>query len=626
MAGRRIAVGGRRCLALGALFACLPLAGAARAEEPEPDSKRFWIAGAYLSVEARSPQAVLSGVADAAEALKAGLGKQMREALAGALGFGDAAALELIGGDRPAGLLLLNPRRGRGGYVFAVGDAGSSKLIGSVARLMGENAPGDLELDEFMLGDGDNVLYLRHAPPWMLGAPDPGALDAATRALKRGRVPRAPAARAQIALHADLRELHAAYGDRVEGGLQVARAAMTAGPVFAQFGEGAPVLARLLQAEVDAVEAVYKGFAEVDLALHLSKESMDVTVWALPAPESVFAPLAAEQKPASFVPARALPEGGMVAMAWRTERAATAPLVEALAGAVARVATGVEPEEEELERYRKLMGEWASGGFASAIVSDEGAMGSVWAGTKDLDSTRRMLSEGMEFANTALGPALKAMGLGMTCEYQEDVRRRKGERVDRMTITYRGEGEQAEQMKQMLGAMMGGMAQVSELAASGTGTVSAWGKDPAKALDEALARAEAPEEDYKGRAWPAASKELGAALERAPEATWLAFEVRMGGYISLMLDLMRKTQPAMALVVPGEDEGLKDLRDKDVPVVGWAASEKERLVFFERIPTAAVKNLVEFFEKMGQRFEGGRGRGGEPPPGIPGPDEPVEVW
>ncbi len=87
---------------LGALFAFVAPAGAAPAEARRRDSKRFWIPGAYLSLEARSPRAVLSAVADAAEALKAGWGRALREGLAGRLELGGAAALDLVGGDRGA--------------------------------------------------------------------------------------------------------------------------------------------------------------------------------------------------------------------------------------------------------------------------------------------------------------------------------------------------------------------------------------------------------------------------------------------------------------------------------------------------------------------------------------------
>jgi hypothetical protein len=102
--------------------------------------------------------------------------------------------------------------------------------------------------------------------------------------------------------------------------------------------------------------------------------------------------------------------------------------------------------------------------------------------------------------------------------------------------------------------------------------------------------------------------------------TTAAFEVRMGGYLAMIMSMM-KAQPGMDAFFRFGDEEIAALMEKDVPVVGWAGAHEGQILIYERVPMAAVKNVVEFFEKMQQRVGGG----GWEEPG-PGPDDPVEVW
>jgi hypothetical protein len=88
-----------------------------------------------------------------------------------------------------------------------------------------------------------------------------------------------------------------------------------------------------------------------------------------------------------------------------------------------------------------------------------------------------------------------------------------------------------------------------------------------------------------------------------------------------MVMSMMKLQPGVGEFLQFGDEDVAALTENDVPVVGWAGADKGKIVVYERVPMASVKNVVEFIEKMQRGFR----PGGRPEPG-PGPDDPVEVW
>jgi len=249
-------------------------------------------------------------------------------------------------------------------------------------------------------------------------------------------------------------------------------------------------------------------------------------------------------------------------------------------------------------------------------------MSSVMAGDTPFETARVLYEEITEIVTEDLAPLLQPMGFGMKQTYRKNVRRLPdGGRVDRATVTYEFQGMMADQMKGVFDFMFGGNEQVTEIGDTGAGIVAVWDNDDTeKALDDAVARLRGAA-DFTGRAWPSASKELTRALDEARGVTTAAFEVRMGGYMAMVLSMM-KAQPGMDVFLRFEEEEIAALTKNDVPVVGWAGADKGRLLIYERVPMAAVKNIVEFVEKMQQRV--GRGGGWEEP--GPGPDDPVEVW
>jgi len=625
--------------AMAAVIAGTLASSTARAEE-RPGPRGFWMPGAFLSVQTRSAADVLEAVSQMVDGVKAGTGEKLRALLAQGLAAGEADALDLIGGERPAGLLVLNPRRHEGHVVIAVGDAGLQGVFRALGRAIGQEIDDDLiEFGDFVIGEGDSALYFRHVAPWVVCSLAPAPLDAAARAIKKGCVPRAPRRRAHVAAHLDMNELRAAYGDVVIGAFQIARAAMSAAAMQPQ-GPGNPMgpfAASIVKEYINAGEAIFKGFDEVDLALRLSGKAAEIEFSMLPSEEGLFAPLAQVAEPATFAPAMALPEDGTFVWAWRADPIGTERLIDAFARAAVRVSTNrdaLDEEDEEtrekIANCRRLIGGLLSGESASCVVMSDKGMGSVMAMDADFDRVREIYAEMAEIITTDLAPLFDNMGFGIKQGYEKDVRALAGGgRVDRLTTTYKFEGMMAAQMKGMFDMLFGGDKQVVEIGDAAPLTVIGWGSDDtAKALDEAVERARQPR-DIDETAWPAASKELVRALDKARGVVTMAFEVRMGGYLTMVMSMM-KAQPGVGDVFQFDDEDAEKLLKKDVPIVGWAGAEDARLLLYERIPTASVKNVIEFFEKMRKRMMermgpmgGGHDDWEEP---EPGPEDPVEVW
>jgi len=623
-------------LLLGA--AGMLVAASARAGE-RPGRRGFWMPGAFLSVQTRSAADVLEAVSEMVDAVRPGTGEKLRALLAGGLQIGGADGLDLIGGERPAGLLVLNPRRHEGHIVVAVGDAGLQGVFRALGRAMGQEVDDDLiEFGDFVIGEGDSALYFRHVEPWLLCSLDATPLDAAAKAIKKGRVPRAPKRRAHVAAHLDMKELRAAYGDVVAGGFQIGRTAMAAaamqqgpGNPMGQFGAG------IFKEYINAGEAIFEGFDEVDVAIKLSGKAAEIELSMLPSEEGVFAPLARVTEPATFAPASALPGGGTFAGAWRTDPVAAERLIDAFARAAARISMNkdtLDEEDEEtrekLARYRRLIGGFLAGEGASSVVMSDKGMGSVMAMEADFGLVRDLYTEMLDIFAAEMAPLFEGLGLGMEMNYEKDVRTLAGGgRVDRMATTYEFDGVMAEQMKGVFDMLVGGDRQVVEIGDAGTATIAAWDRDdPAKALDEAVERLKRPR-DFAEAAWPDASRELVRALDKARGVVTMAFEVRMGGYMAMVISMM-KARPGMGDVFQFDEEDVAKLTKKDVPVVGWAGAEDGRLLLYERIPTASVKNVADFLEKMQKRMMermgpmGGDRDDWEEP--EPGPEDPAEVW
>ncbi|MHC5057613.1 MAG: hypothetical protein ACYTKD_23305 [Planctomycetota bacterium] len=603
----------------------------ARAEEP-PARRGFWMPGAFVSVETRSAADIIGAVSRMVDAVKPGVGQMLRGQTAQGLQIGGADALDLIGGRRPAGLLVLNPRRHEGHFVVAVGDGGLQAVFRAIGRAMNQEVDDDLlEFGDFVIGEGDTVLYFRHSAPWLLCSLAPSPLDAAARAIRKGSVPRAPARRAHVAAHLDMRELRAAYGDVVLGALVGARTLVTARGMRAQ-GPGGPVGQfgmGMLKEYINAGEALFQGFDELDLAVRFGDDAAEIEASALPAEDGVFGPLARVTEPATFAPAAALPEGGTFVAAWRADPRAASRLIDAAARAIVRVSLNKDvldendaETKEKIAYYRGLVEGFLAGEGASSVVTSAKGMSSVMAGDTPFETTRVLYQDISDIVTEDLSPLLQPMGFGMKQTYEKNVRRLPdGGRVDRATVTYEFQGAMADQMKGLFELMFGGNEQVTEIGDTGAGVVAVWDShDTGKALDDAVARMR--EAEFRGNAWPSASKELVRALDGAPGVTTAAFEVRLGGYLAMTMSMM-KAQPGMDVFLQFTDEEIEKLTENDIPVVGWAGADKGRLLLYERVPMAAVKNVVEFFEKMRQRV--GRGGGGWEEPG-PGPDDPEEIF
>ncbi len=619
--------------ALAILVAAAFPAAPAHAEDPAA-RRGFWVPGAFLSVEMRSAADIIGAVAGMVDTVKPGTGQMLRNQIAQGLqmgGVGDAGALDLIGGRRPATLLVLNPRRHEGHIVAAVGDGGLQIVFRAIGRAMNQDIDDDLlEFGDFVIGEGDTVLYFRHVAPWLLCSLAPDPLDAAARAIKDGHVPIAPVRRAHIAAHLDMNELRAAYGDVVAGAFQIARTAVTAagmqaqgpGNPFGQFGMAA------IKEYVNAGEAIFNGFDELDLAVKISNNAAEIEASVQPSKDGLFEPLAHVTEPATFAPAAALPKGGTFVVAWRADAQATAKIDDALARAIVRVMMKKDvldekdPEtREKIAHYRKLVAGFLVGEGASSATLGPKGMGTVMAGDTPFETARELYGEISDIVTKDLAPLFQTMGFDMKQTYSKNVRHLPGGgRVDRTTATYEFQGMMADQMKGMFDFMFGGNKQVTEIGETDSGMAVAWDSDDsAKALDDAVARMKKAT-DFTGAAWPSASKELVRALDDAPSATTAAFEVRMGSYMAMVMSMM-KAQPGMGAFIQFADEDVAALTENDVPVVGWAGAEKGRIVIYERVPMAAVKNIVDFVEKLQRQFR----PAGRPEPG-PGPGDPVEVW
>jgi hypothetical protein len=627
-----------RAGALALFVAGALLSSSVRAEEKaggEADEKRFWIPGAFLSVETRSAVDVLAAISDMIDTVKPGTGAAFRTLLAKGLEIGGADALDLIGGRRPAGFLLLNPRRHEGSFVLAVGDEGLQSIFRAIGRAMNQEIEDDLiDFGDFVIGEDDTVLYFQHSAPWLLCSLAPEPLDTAARAIREGHAPRAPVRRAHVAVHLDMNELRAAYGDIVMGAFVTARTALS---VVAMQPPGpgnplGPMGIGIAKESVSAGEAIFQGFDEIDLAIRISDDAAEIEASAVPTKKSAFAPLVRVVEPVTFFPATALPEGGTFVTAWRADPTAMKLLNDAFARAAVRVITKTDTldenndeTKEKIAHYRRLIAGFLSGEGAASVAMGPDGINTVVAMDTSFEIVRDLYGEITDIITNELSPLLQNAGLGMKQTYRKNVRKlADGGRVDRATITYEFGGMAAEQTRVMFNFMFGGNEQVTEIGDTGAGTIMGMGRDgPDKILDDAVAR-QLGAADFEGVAWPSASKELVSALEEARGVTIGAFEARVGGYLAMILSMM-KAQPGIGAFLQLEDEEIADLVEKDVPIVGWVGVEKGKLLCHQRIPMAGVKNIVDFIQKMQQRMMGGR-RGGEwDEPAIPDED-PVEVW
>jgi hypothetical protein len=570
-------------------------------------SPGFKLPGTWLAIESRGPDEVLEAALKMAEAVKPEYRALAHVVLVGALGLPLEGPLG-IGSDRPATLLLLNPKKQASKFAAILGDGGETGLdllAATLARPLG--AVPRREGDLVVLKGRDDCIYLRRVAPWIVVAGDMGVGGQATDVLRRGTAPLPPDRGAHVSVSLDMTEIRDAFGEEIDKELGEMRGTLTVfqrheqEPEPGQQGLPAigPATSRIFHEHINSFEGLFNAIDGMTILLRFSPEACEITTSLRPAPDKALAPLAEKQKGAEWAVARALPPNGMISMAWRLDPAAAEGLVEELAKAVARVASGPEPAAKEIDRYRKLARNAISiGEMASTATAREWRLEAVHAFGSDLKTVGRIHRDITEATLEALSPMFKELEMGITYDYVPGARLREGKPVDRLTTAYKG--EPFVEQRAMMQVLWGGPETVMELTEAPSGTVAAMGEDPERLLGEALEQANASG-NFKGMGWPGASDELRRALARAPERTWLAGEVRMGAYVALTFGAMRNCQPLIAAMLPAAAELGKP--ENDPPLVSWVASEEGEITSYSRVPTVAAASLLCYFEKVKAAIE-----------------------
>ena len=460
---------------------------------------------------------------------------------------------------------------------------------------------------------------------WAVGALQPGerpqegsgTLDAAVEALRAGHVPRAPAGGDHVAAHVDMVELRKAFGAQINQGLMMMRGALGTAPQIRQ----SPVLGRLMQEYATALGETVKGFDGFAMSLKMSPEAVQITQWMKPAAGSVFEPLAEKPQGAKWTVADIVPPGAPLAVAMRIDEGALQPLGEALVKGFMRAASGGEPDAEKIDDILGLFSKVLADEVESvAAITGYSLLGPVMVGaaTTDFEVYRAVQKEMLEFMSL-FDEAWEAFGFTMKMEYQENAGRLEGLPVDRVVSTIEAAGPNAAIMEQALAQFGGRMGTTAEYVGTPQGVIYASGEEPRKLLEGALKRRRETA-GFEGTGWPTASAALKKLLERAPERTWCAGEVRLGAYFAMA---MRSAAQNVPIQLP--DTAV--LAEDDPPLAFWVAAEGGEIVSRCRVPVVSAKNLVTFFTQLMNRMQSG-------PPAVEedfefkdeGFDDEGEVW
>lgn len=563
----------------------------------------FRLPGTIVAVELRSFASLMDAALSVADAVQPGIGMMLRQVIAGGAGFDDYDRLKSSLGEKPAALLILNPEVHPGLLVCAFGVEDGEvtpEFVVKVAKVMGldfRKEPGGFSVE---VRPGVRLFFRLvvrdDGKSWAVGALGPqeglGTLDAAVEALRAGRVPRAPAGGDHLAAHVDMVELRKAFGARINQGLMMMRAILGADPRIGQ----SPVLGRLMQELATALDETVKGFDGFAISLKISPEAVEITQRMRPAAGSVFEPLAEKPQHARWTVADILPPEAPMAVVMRIDEETLQPLAEALVKGVLRAASGGEPDAGRIDDILGLFSKVFGDGLESAVaIADYSAQGPVTIGaaTTDFEVYRAMQRQMLEFMSL-FDDIWKDLGIQMKVDYQPDVGRLDGRPVDRMVTSIEAAGPNAAMMEQALAQFGGQMGTAAEFVGTPEGVIYATGKEPRKLLEEALKRRRETA-GFEGTGWATASAALRKLLERAPERTWCAGEVRLGAYLAIA---MRSTAQNMPIQFP--DTAV--LTENDPPLAFWVAAEGGEIVSRFRVPVVSVKNLVTFFKQFAMQF------------------------
>ena len=566
-------------------------------EEPAAREPRgFSLPGTLVTIETWSPGAVLEAVAEVAGAVQPGVGMMMRQLVAMQAGCNSYEELKSLLVNKPATFLILNPAAHHGWIACAIGAEDADfppELVVKAAGMRGlavRPEGGDFLIE----AAPEQAFVFRLVDGWLVGAMSRETLNVAAEAVEAGAVPRGPADGNHVTARVNVVEIRKAYGIELDQALTQMRAVFAVGPQAAEN----PVLGRFMDEYVMALAGIVGGLDEYILSLKLSAEAVEITQRLKPTAGGVFDPLAKRPGAARWTVCDVLPRDAPLSVAMRLDYEAFRPLAEALLKGLLRVAA---VEEDDAERLRDLLATierdlaGAESVFAVTKYTAAGVTG-IGATTTDFETYRGMQRQGIECVSL-LDELWEALEFEMKMEYQADAGRLEGRPVDRMVTSVQPVGPNAEAMEEAMLQFGGESRSVMEFVGTPEGVIYASGDAPRKSLEEAIERRR-QSAAFEGKGWATASAELRKLLERAPDRTWCAGEMRLGAYVAMVL-------AAMAQNAPGGLPDATALTENDPPVAFWLAAEGGGIVSSARIPIVSVKNVVTFF----MQFKGAMGGG-----------------
>jgi hypothetical protein len=569
----------------------------------EPEG--FSLPGTLVAIETWSPGAVLEAAADVAGAVQPGVGMIMRQLVAMQGGCNSYEELKSLLVNKPATFLILDPAAHHGSIacVFGAEEADfPPELVAKVAGMRGlavrpvgsttlSGQRGEEGGDFLIETAPEQAFVFRLVDGWLVGAMSRETLDVAARAVEEGAVPRGPVDGNHVTARVNVVELRKAYGIEIDQALTQMRAVITMNPQAAE----SPALGRFMDEYVTALAGILGGFDEYILSLKLSAEAVEITQRAKPTAGGVFAPLASGPKAARWTVCDVLPRGAPLSAAMRLDYEAFRPLTEALLEGLRRVAA---VEGGDAERLQDLLAsierDFAGAESAFSLTGYTGAeVTGIGAASADFEAYRGIQRQGVECVSL-LDELWEAFGFEMKMEYQADAGRLDGRPVDRMVTSIRPVGPDAHAMEAALAQFGGKTQSVMEFTGTPAGVIYASGGAPRQSLEEALERRREGAR-FEGKGWATASAELRNLLERAPDRTWCAGEMRLGAYVAMVLASMAQNEP-------GGAPDATALTENDPPLAFWLAADRGEIVSSVRIPLVSVRNVVTFFMQLKGAF------------------------
>jgi hypothetical protein len=401
-------------------------------------------------------------------------------------------------------------------------------------------------------------------------------------------------------------ELENAYGEEISESLGMLKG------VANTMEQQTPIAPRIIDEYVNAIEAAFDVVDTVEISLAFTRTSVDARSRIVPLAGSALAPIGRSTTRCAWKVARALPRSSMMTFVTRPDAKAAGPMLDAIAGALARVCGSEDPTPEERAMYRGFMETYFQiGENAFSLNIDEG-MQVIMCLEADMLKMRSMYQTILPQVNKAFGSLFETIGLEIAYEYKQDVRQIAGKPVDSVDTTYSATTDEGRKQLALMQQMWGQSKQTLDITQCSAGTLGVMSSDNTAFLADAMKVVDgAGKVDRFG--WPSASDALRDALQDAPDATWMAGELRIGAYMAFAFSTAAQSNPMIAMMFP--DTSALGVVENDPPVVFWAGSDDGDILGFERVPTPAIANLVKFFESASAKMQG------DGPAIMPMPDE-----